>query len=143
MLRVRSAPCTHAVCRHALAPPPSPLLPLPDAAIREVARIAEEVNTNVDNIGARRLHTILERIVEDISFDAPEKVGLVVGAGGGGARGGGGAGEGHSQRASAAQALAVQAKESGSRVIVVVDKEQVQEKLGDLLKKQDLSKYVL
>ena len=108
-----------------------------------MARIAEEVNTNVDNIGARRLHTILERIVEDISFDAPEKVGLVVGAGGGGARGGGGAGEGHSQRASAAQALAVQAKESGSRVIVVVDKEQVQEKLGDLLKKQDLSKYVL
>ena len=28
----------------------------------------------MDNIGARRLHTVLERIVEDISFDAPEKV---------------------------------------------------------------------
>lgn len=36
--------------------------------------MAEEVNTNVDNIGARRLHTILERILEDVSFDAPEKV---------------------------------------------------------------------
>ena len=34
-----------------------------------------QVNTSVDNIGARRLHTVLERIVEDISFDAPEKVG--------------------------------------------------------------------
>ena len=32
------------------------------------------MNTNVDNIGARRLHTILERILEDVSFDAPEKV---------------------------------------------------------------------
>lgn len=88
-----------------------------DAAIREIARVAEEVrqvismmssdhpnscqlavlcltacyavllhsstqmallyqvNTSVDNIGARRLHTVLERIVEEISFDAPEKVG--------------------------------------------------------------------
>lgn len=34
-----------------------------------------QVNTSVDNIGARRLHTVLERIVEEISFDAPEKVG--------------------------------------------------------------------
>ena len=33
-----------------------------------------QVNTAVDNIGARRLHTVLERIVEDISFDAPDKV---------------------------------------------------------------------
>ena len=36
-----------------------------------------QVNTSVDNIGARRLHTVLERIVEDISFDAPEKVRLM------------------------------------------------------------------
>ena len=35
-----------------------------------------QVNTSVDNIGARRLHTVLERIVEDISFDAPEKVSM-------------------------------------------------------------------
>jgi ATP-dependent HslUV protease ATP-binding subunit HslU len=46
-----------------------------DAAIKEIARVAEEVNTNVDNIGARRLHTVIERIVEDISFNAPERVG--------------------------------------------------------------------
>mmetsp|Transcript_33647 Transcript_33647/g.60182 ORF Transcript_33647/g.60182 Transcript_33647/m.60182 type:complete len:544 (-) Transcript_33647:1839-3470(-) len=43
-----------------------------DAAVKEVSRVAEEVNRSVDNIGARRLHTILERILEDISFNAPE-----------------------------------------------------------------------
>lgn len=37
--------------------------------------LLSQVNTSVDNIGARRLHTVLERIVEEISFDAPEKVG--------------------------------------------------------------------
>lgn len=45
-----------------------------DAAVNEVSRVAEEVNRSVDNIGARRLHTILERILEDISFTAPEIV---------------------------------------------------------------------
>lgn len=37
--------------------------------------MAEEVNSSVDNIGARRLHTVLERILEEISFEAPERVG--------------------------------------------------------------------
>ena len=46
-----------------------------DGAIREVARIAFEVNRTVENIGARRLHTVLERIVEELSFEAPEKAG--------------------------------------------------------------------
>lgn len=45
-----------------------------DAAKRRISQVAEEVNTLVDNIGARRLHTILERILEDISFSAPEQV---------------------------------------------------------------------
>ncbi|MCU6795325.1 ATP-dependent protease ATPase subunit HslU [Paenibacillus sp. WQ 127069] len=43
-----------------------------DAAIEEIARIAAEVNQNTDNIGARRLHTILEKLLEDLSFEAPE-----------------------------------------------------------------------
>lgn len=46
-----------------------------DEAIREVAKVAFETNKTVENIGARRLHTIIERIVEEISFDAPEKSG--------------------------------------------------------------------
>ena len=79
-----------------------------DAAIKEIARVAEEVNTAVDNIGARRLHTIIERIVEDISFDAPETT-----------------------------------QDAEEKVTMVVDKDDVVQKIGDLLKKQDLSKYVL
>ena len=43
-----------------------------DEAIETIAEIAEEVNEKTENIGARRLHTILERIMEDFSFEAPE-----------------------------------------------------------------------
>ncbi|RRJ65349.1 ATP-dependent protease ATPase subunit HslU [Paenibacillus oralis] len=43
-----------------------------DEAIREIARIAAAVNANTENIGARRLHTILEKLLEDLSFEAPE-----------------------------------------------------------------------
>ncbi|MNM77265.1 ATP-dependent protease ATPase subunit ClpY [compost metagenome] len=41
-------------------------------AIREIANIAAAVNANTENIGARRLHTILEKLLEDLSFEAPE-----------------------------------------------------------------------
>jgi len=41
-------------------------------AIREIAKLAEAVNQNTENIGARRLHTILEKLLEDLSFEAPE-----------------------------------------------------------------------
>ncbi|XXM73512.1 HslU--HslV peptidase ATPase subunit [Lysinibacillus sphaericus] len=43
-----------------------------DDAIRRLAEIAFEVNQNTDNIGARRLHTIMEKLLEDLSFEAPE-----------------------------------------------------------------------
>jgi ATP-dependent HslUV protease ATP-binding subunit HslU len=43
-----------------------------DDAIRRIADIAEEVNNLTENIGARRLHTIMERLLEDILFDAPD-----------------------------------------------------------------------
>ena len=46
-----------------------------DEAIREIAALAAEVNENVENIGARRLHTILEKLLEDISFSAAERQG--------------------------------------------------------------------
>ncbi|MDR2401790.1 MAG: ATP-dependent protease ATPase subunit HslU [Deferribacteraceae bacterium] len=39
-----------------------------------IAQIAYEMNENVENIGARRLHTLLEKVLEQISFDAPENV---------------------------------------------------------------------
>jgi ATP-dependent HslUV protease ATP-binding subunit HslU len=43
-----------------------------DDAIRKIAEVAFEVNQNTDNIGARRLHTILEKLLEDLSFEAPD-----------------------------------------------------------------------
>jgi ATP-dependent HslUV protease ATP-binding subunit HslU len=43
-----------------------------DDAIREIARMAALVNRTVENIGARRLHTVMERIMEPMSFDAAE-----------------------------------------------------------------------
>ncbi len=43
----------------------------PDA-IERIAAIAEEVNTSTENIGARRLHTLMEKLLEDILFDAPD-----------------------------------------------------------------------
>ncbi|WP_438351716.1 ATP-dependent protease ATPase subunit HslU [Paenibacillus sp. FA6] len=42
------------------------------AAIRVIAEMAATVNQNTENIGARRLHTILEKLLEDLSFEAPE-----------------------------------------------------------------------
>lgn len=42
--------------------------------IREIARVATEVNEQVENIGARRLHTILTTLLDDILFDVPDKV---------------------------------------------------------------------
>jgi ATP-dependent HslUV protease ATP-binding subunit HslU len=41
-------------------------------AVREVARLAEEVNARTENIGARRLHTLMERLLEEVLFDAPD-----------------------------------------------------------------------
>jgi ATP-dependent HslUV protease ATP-binding subunit HslU len=41
-------------------------------AIDELARLAVEINTTIENIGARRLHTVLERLLEEISFEATD-----------------------------------------------------------------------
>jgi ATP-dependent HslUV protease ATP-binding subunit HslU len=42
-----------------------------DDAVREMARLAAEVNQKTEDIGARRLHTILEKVLEELSFQAP------------------------------------------------------------------------
>ncbi len=49
-----------------------------DDAIEEIARIAEEINTKTENIGARRLHTVMEKLLEDISFNAPDMKGQTI-----------------------------------------------------------------
>jgi ATP-dependent HslUV protease ATP-binding subunit HslU len=43
-----------------------------EAAVAELARLAEEVNARTENIGARRLHTLMERLLEEVLFDAPD-----------------------------------------------------------------------
>ena len=68
-----------------------------------LADVAYELNRTTQNIGARRLHTILERVVEDISFEGPDLV----------------------------------------EKKVVVDGKIVREKIGAIIKKDDLSKYIL
>jgi ATP-dependent HslUV protease ATP-binding subunit HslU len=74
-----------------------------DDAIAEIAAIAAEVNQNTENIGARRLHTVMERLLEPLSFDAPEMAGREL----------------------------------------VIDAEHVRAKLSDIVKDEDLSRYIL
>jgi len=78
-------------------------LELTDDAIAEIADLAAEINHGVENIGARRLHTVMEKLMEDISFTASERNG-----------------------------------ES-----IVIDAEQVREKVGELAKDVDLRKFIL
>ena len=74
----------------------------PDAIV-EIAQIAENVNTRTENIGARRLYTVMEKLLEDISFDASEM------------------------------------KEKQ----ILINKEYVTEKLREVVKDEDLSRYIL
>ena len=46
--------------------------------VRRVAEVAWEVNENTENIGARRLHTVMERLVESVSYEAPDRSGQEV-----------------------------------------------------------------
>ena len=74
----------------------------PDA-VDEIALIAEKVNADSENIGARRLHTVMEKVMEDISFEAPD---------------------------------------IGKKTIKI-DREYVQGQLKDILKDQDLRRFIL
>jgi ATP-dependent HslUV protease ATP-binding subunit HslU len=47
-------------------------------AVRRIAEIAEQVNESTENIGARRLHTILERLLDNLSYDAPDRSGEAI-----------------------------------------------------------------
>jgi ATP-dependent HslUV protease ATP-binding subunit HslU len=49
-----------------------------DAAIEELASLSAEINHSVENIGARRLHTVMEKLLEDISFTASEQSGTAI-----------------------------------------------------------------
>ena len=71
--------------------------------VERVAEVAFDVNERSENIGARRLHTVIERLLEEISFDAPDKAGQNL----------------------------------------IVDREYVENSLGELAQDEDLSRYIL
>jgi ATP-dependent HslUV protease ATP-binding subunit HslU len=71
--------------------------------VEEIALLASEINSSVENIGARRLHTVLERLLEEISFTASEKPGETF----------------------------------------KIDSTYVRQKVGDLAKNTDLSRFIL
>jgi len=74
MYRILTEPVTNLIAQQvALLSTEKVALQFTDEAVREVARVAALVNKTVENIGARRLHTVLERIVEEISFEASDK----------------------------------------------------------------------
>ena len=54
------------------------VLKFTDAGIDAIATLANEVNLGVENIGARRLHTVMERLLEEISFTATDQAGLTL-----------------------------------------------------------------
>jgi ATP-dependent HslUV protease ATP-binding subunit HslU len=49
-----------------------------DDAIDALAELAADINDRIENIGARRLHTVLERLLEDISFTATDRAGEII-----------------------------------------------------------------
>ena len=49
-----------------------------DEAVKTIASMAAEINEGAENIGARRLHTVLERLLEELSFSAPDRAGEMV-----------------------------------------------------------------
>jgi ATP-dependent HslUV protease ATP-binding subunit HslU len=85
-IRVELEPLTEADFRRILVEPKNALLKqytalldadgvtvkFEDSGIEEIAKLAREVNDQTENIGARRLHTIVEKLLEEISFAAPE-----------------------------------------------------------------------
>ncbi len=74
-----------------------------DSGIAKIAEIAAEINNKTENIGARRLHTVMEALLESISFDAPDMAGAEV----------------------------------------MIDDKYVEEKLSDIARDEDLSRYIL
>src|SRR6202522_1027641 len=106
-------------------------------SLEEMARFAFRVNETTENIGARRLHTIMERVLDEISFMAPD---LVKGHASGGS----------DLAASASQngatvPLPVSEEESmnGLERVVLIDPEYVRAMVASIVKDQDLSRYIL
>jgi ATP-dependent HslUV protease ATP-binding subunit HslU len=94
-------------------------------ALEEMARFAFAVNESTENIGARRLHTILEKVLEEISFEAADIVK---------------AADFTSDRV---PALVERLTETGTERVLIVDRAYVERQVAGIVKNQDLSRYIL
>ena len=117
-------------------------------AIAEMAQFAFKVNETTENIGARRLHTILERVLDEISFQAPElakspraestREGVVAEIAASAPLGK------HPEPPSPPLPVIERRKEDGStELVIVVDPEYVRQQVASIVKSQDLSRYIL
>jgi ATP-dependent HslUV protease ATP-binding subunit HslU len=117
-------------------------------ALAEMAQFAFRVNETTENIGARRLHTIMERVLDEISFQAPDlfkspraeasQEGVIAEVGVSASLTGG--------PASTSPPLPVIERklEDGTvQKVIVVDPEYVRQQVADIVKSQDLSRYIL
>jgi ATP-dependent HslUV protease ATP-binding subunit HslU len=107
-------------------------------ALREMAEFAFKVNETTENIGARRLHTIMERVLEDVSFLAPDV-----------------ARRAPNEEAAAALAVAIKSESStplpfeerttasGPEKVFLISPEYVRQMVASVVKDQDLSRYIL
>ena len=107
-------------------------------ALREMAEFAFKVNEQTENIGARRLHTIMERVLEDVSFLAPDVARRVP-----------------DEAAAAALKEAIKSESStplpyeervtasGPEKVFLIDAEYVKQMVASIVKDQDLSRYIL
>jgi ATP-dependent HslUV protease ATP-binding subunit HslU len=99
----------------------------PDA-LSDMADFAFRVNEQTENIGARRLHTIMEKVLDEISFHAPDLVKPVKGIAPSGK----------------VPTLIERTTDKGVvERVVVVDREYVQQQVAEIVKNQDLSRYIL
>jgi ATP-dependent HslUV protease ATP-binding subunit HslU len=104
-------------------------------ALEEMAHFAFQVNENTENIGARRLHTIMEKVLDEISFHAPDIVKPPAPAA-------------HDSQPETKQpnlpALHERANDKGAtEKVLTVTREYVQQQVASIVKNQDLSRYIL
>jgi ATP-dependent HslUV protease ATP-binding subunit HslU len=101
-------------------------------ALSEMARFAFEVNETTENIGARRLHTIMERVLDEISFVAPEL---------GKPSAEGAAFEGVPSLIE--RMVTKEGGETSTERVLIVDRAYVEKQVASIVKNQDLSRYIL
>ena len=116
-------------------------------AIQEMAQFAFRVNETTENIGARRLHTILERVLDEISFQAPDiskaartdatQEGVVAEIGASAPL------RSEPQPPSPPLPVIERQTANGVEKVIVVDPEYVRQQVASIVKDQDLSRYIL